>query len=100
MKFTDAQVSDIEALAGMNYSVRQIALYLDIPAHLLQDEFDNPHSLFRYHFDRGRLVAQALIDKANLESAQKGNITAIQRYDKQSLKIKTAQAKERIFGRS
>lgn len=98
MKFTEEQIEEIESLAGLNYTVKQIAMYLDISPVDIQEEFEDPESEFRYHFDRGQLVAQATIDKANLESAKKGNITAIQRYDKKFNKNRIRQAKERIFG--
>lgn len=100
MKFTDEQIKDIEDLSAINYSVRKIAMYLDIPAGKIYMEYNNPESEFRYHYDRGKLVAQALIDKANLESAKKGNISAIQQYRKKYNENKLQEAKERIFGRS
>lgn len=100
MKFTDEQIKEIESLAGINYSVKQIAMYFDMDQKELQVEFEIPDSEFRYHYDRGQLIAQAEIDKANLESAKKGNITAQQRYDKKIRELRIKQAKERIFGRS
>lgn len=100
MKFTDEQIKEIESLAGINYSVKQIAMYFDMDQKELQSEFENTESEFRYHYDRGQLIAQAEIDKATLESAKKGNITAQQRYDKKIRELRIKQAKERIFGRS
>lgn len=99
MKFTEEQVNEIEDLAAVNYTIRQIAMYLDIPLCDITSEFDNPESEFRYHYERGQLIAQFKIDKANLDSAKKGNITAQQRYDKKVKENRLRQAKERIFGR-
>lgn len=100
MKFTDEQLEHIESLAAINYSIRQVAMYLDIPVDTIYLEYRDPHSEFRYHYDRGQLVAQAEIDMSTLESAKKGNITAQQRYDKRARQIQISQAKERIFRRS
>lgn len=100
MKFTDEQLKEIEQLAGINYSVRQIAMYFEFDKAELQKEFEDKESVFRYHYDRGQLIAQAEIDKATLESAKKGNITAQLRYDKKLKDLTIKQAKERIFGRS
>lgn len=97
MIFTDEQISEIESLAALNYSIPQVGVYLDVSIPLLYAEFDLPDSQFRYHYKRGQLVAQAQIDMSNLESAKKGNITAQQRYDKRARQVKIDQAKERIF---
>lgn len=100
MNFTEDQIKDIEQLAGLNYTVRQIALYLDVNKYALQHEFENTESVFRYHYNRGQLIAQAEIDKSNLQSAKSGNITAMIRYDKKNKENALRIAKERIFGYS
>lgn len=82
MDFTDEQIEQIEKLAGINYTVRKIAMYLDIPARILQREFEDSESTFRYHYDRGRLVAQADVDMDLLNSAKTGNMTAKQQFEK------------------
>jgi len=82
MTFTDEQIKEIERLAAINYTVKQIALYLDVIPWQLQREFDNRESTFRYHYDRGRLISQAKIDMALLESAEKQNMTAISQFEK------------------
>jgi len=100
MIFTDEQINEIESLSAVNYTIKQVAMYLNIPLLELRNEYDNPQSKFKYHYDRGQLIAQAQIDMSNLESAKKGNITAQQRYDKRAYQNKINQAKERIFHRS
>lgn len=82
MDFTEDQINEIEKLAGLNYTVKQIAMYLDIPPGDLQEQFDDPDSDFRYHFDRGRLIAQAKIDMQTQQSAENGNLTAAQTLEK------------------
>jgi len=82
MTFTDEQLESIEKLAGLNYSVGQIAMYLDVDHLKMQKQFSDPDSTFRYHFDRGRLINRADIDQKVLDSAKGGNITAIQQVEK------------------
>jgi hypothetical protein len=48
----------------------------------LHEAYMDKESDFTYHYDRGRLIAQADIDMKLLESAKGGNITAIQQLQK------------------
>ena len=82
MTFTDEQKLEIEKLAAINYTVKQTAVYLDIEPRLIQREFDNKESEFRHHYNRGRLITQAKIDMALVESAEKQNMTAINQLEK------------------
>lgn len=82
MDFTNEQIQEIEKLAGLNYTIKQIAMYLDISAAKLQKEFEDIESLFRYHYDRGRLISQAKIDMQTQQSAENGNLTAAQTLEK------------------
>lgn len=82
MDFTEDQISQIEGLAGLNYTVRQIAMYLDVDPRFLQREFDDLESTFRYHYDRGKLIAQANIDMKLFDAANGSNLTAIQQFEK------------------
>lgn len=82
MTFTEDQTKQIEDLAGMNYTVKQIAMYLDVDHRWLQREFEDHESEFRYRYNRGRLIAQADIDMKLLESAKGSNLTAMQQFEK------------------
>ena len=82
MDFTEDQIEAIERLAGVNYTVDQIAMYLDVPPGDLQEQFDDEDSDFRFHYDRGKLIAQAKIDMQTQGSAEKGNLTAAQTLEK------------------
>lgn len=96
-KFTDEQLKELEDLSALNYSIKQIAMYFDIPPRLLYHEFEQEDSVLKYHYNRGQLVAQAQIDQANLQSAKTGNITAMARYDRKAKENKYQQAKDRIL---
>lgn len=97
MTFTEKQHNAIESLAAANYTIKQVAMYLLIPVDTLRKEYYKPDSEFRFHYDRGQLIAQTQIDMSTLESAKKGNITAQQRYDKRAKENKLNEAKERLF---
>lgn len=82
MDFTEEQTEIIENLAGLNYTVKQIAMYLDVDHRKLQQEFDDVESTFRYHYNRGKLIAQADIDMKLQDAAKGSNLTAMQQYEK------------------
>ena len=82
MEFTEEQIEEIESLAGINYTIKQMAMYFNIPIKELQRQFDDKTSEFRFHYDRGQLIAQAQIDMKVLESAKGGNTTAQQQIEK------------------
>lgn len=82
MIFTEEQTEEIEKLAGINYTIKQIAMYLDINPVTLQNEYFDETSKFRYHYDRGKLVSQALVDMDLNKSAQGGNMTAKQQFER------------------
>ncbi len=73
---------DVEKLASLNYTVRQIALYLDIDISSLQREFEDKSSKFTHHYTRGKLISQAKIDMEINKSAEGGNMTAMQHFEK------------------
>jgi len=78
MELTVQQIEAIEELSGMNWVPEDIAMYLDIPAETFMQEFHNLDSRLRYHYDRGRLITQAKVDRDNLRRAQDGNLTSLQ----------------------
>ena len=82
MQLTEEQFQIVEKLASLNYTVKQIAMYLDVNATQLQHQFADNESKFRYHYERGKLITQAKIDMQLNDAAMKGNMTAIQQYEK------------------
>jgi hypothetical protein len=82
MELTEEQIKAIEDLAGMNWATDKICHYLDIDPEEFMDDFQSPESKIKYHYDRGLLIAQADIDRANLKRARDGNQTSIQQYKK------------------
>ena len=97
MELTPSQYKDIEQLASINYSVKQIAMYLDVDYKEFQKSFNGTDSKIRYHYDRGKLVTQAEIDKANLRRAKDGNMTSIQQWKKDAGAQKLENLKKQVF---
>jgi hypothetical protein len=104
MELTPAQLKEVEHLAAINYSVRKIAMYLDIDYKMFEAAFtisqDDPRyrqGNIRYHYDRGVLLTQAELDKANLRRAKDGNVTALQQWKKDSTAEKLKNLKRKVF---
>ena len=96
MQLTDDQFLDIEQLSGINYSPSMVAMYLDVDPTEFLKEFNDPESVIRYHYDRGKLMIQAEIDKANLKRARDGNLTSIQQWKKDSQLLKVENYKNKV----
>jgi len=94
------QYREVENLAGLGYTIRQLSMYFNRDFQQLLLEYADENSPFRYHYDRGRLIARARVDMATLESAQKGNISAQQIFNKRSKEQQYKTLKEQLFGRS
>ncbi|HBZ67587.1 MAG TPA: hypothetical protein DEO70_12185 [Bacteroidales bacterium] len=99
MEFSPEQLEELENLAGINYTIRQIALYFNVDYKLLLSFYSDEASWFRYHFDRGRLLTQAKVDMSTVQSAQGGNISAQQIFAKRRKEQEYTTLKEQLFGR-
>ena len=104
MELTPQQCSDIEQLAAINYGAGQIAMYLDVDAKEFRKDFSASVSdpsygpgNARYHYDRGKLITQAEIDKANLKRAKDGNLTSIQQWKKDAGNRRLENLKLQVF---
>jgi len=98
MEFTPEQFETIESLAGINYTIRQIAMYFDISPQLLYNEYEDKESDFTYHFDRGVLIASADVDMKLLSAAKDGNLTASAQFKKAQQESKINILKHELFG--
>ena len=91
------QIDVIEKLAGVNYTPQEIAVYLGVNEQIFMAMFDDPDSNIRFYYDRGKLMAKAKVDMAVLDSAQGGNITAVQIMKKSTSLKDHAEYKRRIL---
>lgn len=89
MDLTPEQFKTIEQLGGLHYSPEKVAMYLEIDRHEFISEFNTIDSdpqyrsgNVRYHYDRGLLLAQTEVDKANLKRARDGNLTSVAQFKK------------------
>lgn len=91
------QLDEISKLAGINYSIEEIAMYLDVDPDELEREYNLEDSDVRYHYDRGRLVNQAQIDMANMDRAKDGNLTSIEQWKKDAKAKKLENFKRQLL---
>jgi molybdenum cofactor biosynthesis enzyme len=89
MEFTEEQLLIVENLAGINYTIRQIAMYFNVSSTSLHNA---------YHFDRGKLMASADVDMKLLTSAKDGNLTAAAMFKKAEKESRINNLKNELFG--
>ena len=78
----DETVMEIQRLSALGYSVRDMAMYFDFDYGQFKSEADNPDSEIAYNIKRGKLILRANVDMRISESAENGNITAVQQLAK------------------
>jgi hypothetical protein len=89
---------ELEKLGALHYTPREIAMFLDIPLAIAEEEFNNEKSLLNYYIKRGRLMSETKEHLALIDSAQGGNISASERLEKIRRDKSFTTAKEDIFG--
>ena len=75
-------VLELQRLSALGYSVRDMAMYFDFDYGQFKSEADNPDSEIAYNIKRGKLILRANVDMRISESAENGNITAVQQLAK------------------
>ncbi len=104
MDLTPDQYKTIEQLGGLHYSPEKVAMFLDLEReaflaefHTLEHDPDYKSGNVRYHYDRGLLIAQTEVDKANLKRARDGNLTSVAQFKKDVTLQNFELAKRRIL---
>lgn len=95
--FTDEELGDIELMAGLNYTPRQIALYQGIDFKKFMQVFDDKNSSVRVAYERGQLHATFEVHKKQIENAKSGNITAAQIFLKESKEVEAKNTLKRVL---
>ena len=75
-------VLELQRLSALGYSVRDMAMYFDFDYGQFKAEADDPDSEIAYNIKRGKLILKANVDMRTAESAENGNITAVQQLAK------------------
>ena len=78
----DETALELQRLSALGYSVRDMAMYFDYDYNQFKAEADNPDSEVAYNIRRGKLILKANVDMRTAESAENGNITAVQQLSK------------------
>ena len=97
LKLSDEEFDTIAALSALNYSIAQIAVYLEVDFLNFSKAFNEKDSKIKFHFTRGKLEAKFLINQKLLDSAKGGNITASQEYNKIINANEVEQIKRRVL---
>ena len=78
----DETVQELQRLSALGYSLKDMAMYFDYDYSQFKTEADNPDSEIAYNIKRGKLILRANVDMRISESAENGNITAVQQLAK------------------
>jgi hypothetical protein len=95
LDLTPEQYEEIEKLAGVNWSVDDIAKNLDIDPVEFQTAFDAPGSKIKWHYERGILLVKGKSQMELYNSAITGNVTAMQQMEKARAANKLEQVKKK-----
>jgi predicted DNA-binding protein YlxM (UPF0122 family) len=96
MNLNQDQLVEIERLSGLNYSLDEIAMYLDVDRIAFFEEFNLPDSQVAYTVQRGKLLSKAQVEQELLKSAKNGNITAIQILEKKTKDFRLTEIRKQI----
>lgn len=79
---TEDEQGEVERLSALDYSLEDMAMYLDIPFEDFKRAAEDAGSDVAYRIKRGKLVVRANYQMNILASAESGNITAMQQLAK------------------
>jgi hypothetical protein len=97
LMLSDEQFETIAALSALNYTNAQIAVYLEIDYLEFEKALKAENSKLKFNIIRGKLESKFLIHEKLLATAQTGNITAAQEYQKICNAQEVEQVKKRIL---
>lgn len=80
--FDSEQLDDLERLAALNYSIKEMALYFNCPLDDFTHDALTEGCTINYHISRGKLTVKANTSIKLMTSAESGNITALQQLSK------------------
>lgn len=95
LDLTSEQITDLEKLAGIAFPPEKIAMYFGIPEDHFMNEFNDPESKIRYHYDKGLLQSTADVNKGTLKRAKDGNLSSIAQLGKDLYQQKLSASKKR-----
>lgn len=90
-------IETIERLAAVNYSYKEMAIYIGHNVRSFREEANKEDSEIWLAIQRGRLQAQFDIDDKLAQNARTGNITAAQMYKKSAEEKRVEDLKAQIF---
>lgn len=94
------QIKELEQLSSLGWMPERIAKYLNIPKKDFLYALENDEDVIgtvKYHYNRGEIIASGKVDISLLNAAIKGNVTAIQIYEKKTQQNKLEKFKEDLL---
>jgi hypothetical protein len=82
MTFDAEQCEDIERMAATGFSLKEMAMYFDVPLNAFKSDAQNPDSKLIFHLERGKLTVKMNASIALIQLAESGNVTAAQQLAK------------------
>lgn len=95
---TTEQVRTLQELGALEWSPRDIAIYMEYDVAQFTTEYNDPDSNVSLAITRGRLMALAEISKATLAAAKAGDIPSIEQLEKARREKSFTASKLAIFG--
>lgn len=93
----DEELEMVSELASLGYSADKVCLVLQRKKKLFLRDFRVEGTQINTAYNRGLLMAQADTDKATLENAKKGNLTAKQQMEKKWEEQRIENIKQELF---
>jgi hypothetical protein len=98
LPFTPREAEDIEQYGSVCMIIRDLSMMLDVPEDELLEQFRDPHSPLRFHFDKGLIQAKTTLILNILEEAKSGNLNAAILYQKAIHNAQINNLKYEFFG--
>lgn len=95
---SEEQYTQIEELAGANFSLRRIAQFLDVNENLFIKIANTKGTRIYECINRGRMAVEFSINKAMIEKASKGDTSANFQFEKNKDARRVEEIKKHFFG--
>lgn len=77
LNLNEEQLQELEAFARLHFSLKSLAILLQLPFEQLQEEMQQEASVVRLAICRGRLLTEAKLRKTTFDLAENGSTPAL-----------------------
>lgn len=97
LKLSDEEFDTVAGLSAMNYSLHQMAIYLEIDFEEFEKARKQDKSKLQHYINKGKLETTFLINEKLKLNAEAGNITAAQEYVKAVSRVEVEAIKKKVL---